>query len=80
MNMKPSPLRHLDLSDDAVSADMAAEKARQLIDAYERIQYLQDAIRGLLDLITAVSHHFSPAISSALATNPCVLDARELVQ
>jgi len=76
-----SPLRHLDISDDAVRVDMAAEKARELINAYERIEDLQQAIRELIAMIRLVSLHadVSPALADILTTNHAIVDARELL-
>lgn len=82
MIMKPSPLRHLDISDDQLAIDMAAEKARQLIAAYERIEELQDAVRGLLALIRSVEHNergVSEVVRETLRTHQSVIDARDLL-
>jgi anti-sigma regulatory factor (Ser/Thr protein kinase) len=77
-----SPLRHLDISDDKVAADMVAEKARELSSTYERIEDLQGAIKELLVLIRLVADagDFSPAAREALRINPSVIDAEELLR
>lgn len=83
MNMKPSPLRHLDISDDALAADIATEKARQLAGAYDRIEQLQDAVRGLLVLISATEDNtrgVSEAVREGLRTDQRVVDAQELLR
>lgn len=82
-NRSSSPLRHLDLSDEKLAADIHAEKARQLANAYERIEDLQCAVRGLLALIASLEHNergVSQVVREVLRTNHCVLDARELLQ
>lgn len=83
MNMKPSPLRHLDLSDDAVAIDMAAEKARQLSNAYDHIDELRTSIRELLSLIHIISaceNGYHGAFCVALRTNHIVTDAEDLLR
>jgi hypothetical protein len=77
-----SPLRHLDISDDAMAADLVAEKARQLVNAYEHIEELREAVKGLLGLIDLVARHraIAPEVSQALTTSNIVLDARELLR
>jgi hypothetical protein len=81
MNMKPSPLRHLDISDDARVADMVAEKARELIAAYERIEELQNSVRELLWLIEFIGKRqdISPEVREALTANHRIFDAKELL-
>ena len=77
-----SPLRHLDLSDDAVAADMVAEKARELIAAYERIDQLYDSLRELLWLIEFIAKRddISFDVSVAMRTNHRIIDALELLR
>lgn len=76
-----SPLRHLDISDSAVASDIMAEKARELIAAYERIEDLQNAVRGLLGLIQLVAGRpdISPEVRDAITTSHRVFDAQELL-
>jgi hypothetical protein len=77
-----SPLRHLNLSDDTVARDIAAEKARELSNAYERIEDLQGAVKELLVLIRLVADagDFSPDAREALRINRSVIDAEELLR
>jgi hypothetical protein len=77
-----SPLRHLDISDTTVAADMVAEKARELSAAYERIEELQAALKDLLWLAQsiAVQAKCPPAIREALTTNNRVIDAIEVLR
>jgi hypothetical protein len=78
-----SPLRHLDISDDAMAADVVAEKARQLVNAYEHIEDLQGALRELLGLIHIIETNeraVSFAVRESLRTNSCVIDAQELLR
>jgi len=78
-----SPLRHLDLSDDVAAADMAAEKARALSAAYERIEDLQSAIRELLGLLRAVAGNktgVSEMVRDAIEADTRVVDAQELLR
>jgi hypothetical protein len=76
-----SPLRHLDISDDKVAIDIAAEKARELIAAYERIEDLQNALRGLIGLCQLVAGRddISPDVREALTTSHRLIDAQELL-
>jgi hypothetical protein len=76
---KTSPLRHLDISDDAVAQDIMAEKARELSGAYERIEELQTAIRELLWLIEVVGKRddIPWEAARALTGNHRVSDARD---
>jgi hypothetical protein len=77
----PSPLRHLDLSDDQVARDIMAEKARELVAAYERIEDLQTAVRELLWLVMFVARRadISPDVRDALISNHRVIDAQNLL-
>jgi hypothetical protein len=77
-----SPLRFLDISDDAVAADIMAEKARELSAAYERIEDLQNAIKGLLGLCQLVAGRddISFDVSNALRTSHRIVDAEELLR
>jgi len=78
-----SPLRHLDISDETAAADMVAEKARALTAAYERIQELQNAIKGLLGLLLAVADNkqgVSEMVRDAIDTDTRIVDARELLR
>lgn len=77
-----SPLRHLDLSDETVAVDIAAEKARELINAYDRIEDLQNALNGLLGLIQLVAgrQDISPEVRDALTTGHRIVDAVELLR
>lgn len=77
-----SPLRHLDISNDAVAIDIAAEKARQLLAAYEHIDELRFSIRELLSLIRIISsceNGYPAAMCVALRTNHIATDAQELL-
>jgi hypothetical protein len=76
-----SPLRHLDISDDKVASDIMAEKARELIAAYERIGELQDGLVELLWLIQFVADRddLSPDVRDALTANPRIFDAQQLL-
>jgi hypothetical protein len=80
--LKHSPLRHLDLSDEAIAADIMAEKARELINAYDRIEDLQGAIRGLLGLLKLVAGRddISPDVREALTVSHRIVDAEELLR
>jgi hypothetical protein len=75
-----SPLRHLDISDDAVARDIAAEKARELVAAYERIEQLQYALKGLLLLIETIKPRLSDEVRTALRTERRIIDAMEMLR
>ena len=78
-----SPLRHLDITDDKVAADMVAEKARALSVAYERIEELQGAVKGLLGLLRAVANNkqgVSEVIRDAIEADTRIIDAQELLR
>ena len=76
-----SPLRHLDISDEAVAQDIMAEKASELIAAYERIEDLQNAVKGLLGLCQLVAGRDDvlPEVRDALTTSSHVFDAQDLL-
>lgn len=82
MNMKPSPLRNLDLSDSEVVADITAEKARELVNAYERINDLEDAVRGLIGLTQLIANRpdITPDMREALTMSHRILDAIEVLK
>jgi hypothetical protein len=78
-----SPLRHLDISDDVAAADMVAEKARALTAAYERIEELQGALKGLLGLLQAIENNqrgVSQTVRDSLRSNTLVSDAEDLLR
>jgi uncharacterized protein Smg (DUF494 family) len=77
---KPSPLASTVFTDDEI--DAMAENRRQLINAYERIENLQDALRGLIGLIQLLSHNASIPLEAreAMVDNHRVIDAQELLQ
>jgi hypothetical protein len=78
------PLRDVQLSDDAphILRDRMQETRRELHNAYERIEDLERAIRGLLSLTETLSNNpgMTPTLRDVLKTNERVIDARELLR
>jgi hypothetical protein len=69
------------MGDVMTKEGMAAEKARELHNCYERIEDLQNAVRGLLGLILLIAGRpdISPEIREAMTTSHRVSDAQELL-
>lgn len=76
------PLRHVDVSDKKAAADIMAEKARELVNAYDRIEDLQNALKGLLGLCQLVAGRDDvlPGVREALTTSHRIVDAEELLR
>ena len=81
MTDRPSPLAALILSDPAV-ADSMSETKRALMNAYERIEDLQTAVKGLLWLCNMLANRadISEDVRDDLTTSQHIIDAQELLR
>jgi hypothetical protein len=79
MNM---PLRDVALDHETPIRDALAEKHRELINAYERIDDLEAALWGMLGLIQLLSHNrdIPETVRDGMLTNHRYLDAEELLR
>lgn len=77
-----SPLATLDLSYQEVAHDKAVETRRELINAYDRIDSLQDALKDLLGLIQLLSHNsdIPQSVRDDMMNSYRVVDAEELLR
>jgi hypothetical protein len=73
----PSPLAAADLSTE--QPDPLVETKRELLNAYQHIEELQEALKGLLGLLVLIEHHpdVSPDLRECLHSNHRVIDAHE---
>lgn len=77
-----SPLADLNLSYHEVASDRATEIQRQLINAYDRIESLQDGLKDLLGLIQLLSHNrdIPQSVRDDMMNSYRVVDAEELLR
>lgn len=78
----PSPLAELNLSYHEIASDRAVETRRELINAYDRIESLQDGIKDLLGLIQLLSHNrdIPQSVRDDMMNSYRVVDAEELLR
>jgi hypothetical protein len=76
------PLRDILMTDEQANRDPLVETRRELHNAYDRIEQLELALRGLLGLAQLLSNNRDiPAeIRELLAINHRVIDAMELLR